>query len=799
MRNLDVTAAGGNALPARGIDGPILYTDAEVWWYAKLTPTHLDYLTAGQRDGVAADASVTWAGLVGREVHVTTVVGTENPLDWAAKLADRAWRPQDDWPAWQRMSVEAVAGRRFKTKTTYVGVKLGDRRAPLFGKRAAKLLGELDVRAGTVDPMITGEELERWRREAVKVCRPLMAGTMGAEPCTGDEVARLIAHSTLRSHDIPIPTGGDRWGPGEIVGLTEGRLVRGPNYVKAVGPFGRETYHAVLTTARIPDPLVWNDGPPWLCLPEWVDGLVEVSARWEVIDWRRASKDVRKRIAAARDTERSAADAGAPASEQDARILASATELEAKLEERHEALGYAHTRFVCTADTAGALDELVEDVTEHYRSEADISLARPALDQLPLVREAMPGGKVEVPSYRTQHDIDAFGMGLPHATSGVGDGNGPYFGWTTGELMVRPVMLDPWECVRRKESQKATTFVVTGTLGAGKTASIMRVVRDAQENGARIVAVDPKGDLARLAGLSGDVDVIDLNDAPDGILDPWQLIDTPDAAKMVALEVINRLMPVQTGPQTLAILKAVKAEAAGPDPSLAGVLVKLSEGSDEAREVFEMLDMASDLPFARLAFRRRGAEAFKLGDGLTVITTPGIELPTAGTALTSMSWAERLAFTAMYLVGTYARRVALHAEPDRPKLIVMDEAWVLTATDQGRKLIDECSRMGRSRKLVLLMASQSAVDFADPKVRTCISTVVAHRIGSHDEGEAVAKLLDIAPSETLGVDLFHLQTGEAIVRDLFGNVARVKVSLEHDLALAKLLDHHRSETEKVPA
>jgi len=798
MRILDVTGAGGEALPARAIDGPLLYTADKVWWVGRLAPVHLDYLTDGAKAGVAADATVAWAGMAGRTIHLSTVQGVEDPIGWAERLAGRCWSARSDWSSWQRAAVEAIAGQSFATKQVFVAVLIGDRRPPLFGRRAGRLIADLDVRAGTADSTIRPDELDRWRREATKVVRPLTGGVLGAAACTADEVAGLIAHATFRGHNVPVPAGGGRWGPGEIVALTEGRIVRGPNHVRAVGPDGRESFHAVLATARVPDPLVWSGGPPWLCLGEWVNGTVEISARWEVVDWQRASKDVRKRIVAARDTEKAAADAGAQASESDARILASGTDLEAKLEERHESLGYAHTRFVCTAGSAGALDELVEDVIEHYRSEADVSLVRPALDQYRLFLEALPGGRVEVPSFRIQHDLEAFGMGLPNATSGVGDTNGPFTGWTTGQLMVRPVRFDPWECVRRKENQKATTVVVTGTLGGGKTVTLMRIIRDAHTNGYRIVAVDPKGDLARLADLPGDVDVIDLNDAPDGVLDPWQLIDRPDQAKMVALEVINRLMPVQSGQQTLQINRAVKAVAAGPEPSLSAVLDHLAAGPPEAQEVHEMLDMASDLPLARLAFRRRGEAPFQLGDGLTIITTPGIELPSAGTELLSMSWAERLAFTAMYLVGTYSRRVALHAETGRPKLIVMDEAWSLTATDQGRKLIDECARMGRSRELVLAMASQSAIDFVDRKVRTCISTVFAHRVGSNDEADAVAQLLDIDPSPVLAADLVHLATGEAIMRDLDGGVARVQVSV-HDRVLQRLLDHNRESDTKVPA
>lgn len=796
---LDLTPAGATRNPARAVDGPVLYTPNDVWAIYRLAPVHLDYLTPAEQEQQAVGTATAWSGLAGRDVHLMSTVEPVDPGPWADRLAADSWDLGEGWPEWNGRAVAHLHRRADQTKAVYVAVRLGDRRKPLLGRRLSALFADLDLRAGVANTTVTATELDRWQRAARAVGRPLTDAGLAAS-ATAVEVIRLVRNAVLRGHPDPNNDRRRTWGPGELSAVLEGTLTRGPNWVRSDGPDGTSRFHATLTVARMPDPYRWPPGAPWLCLHEWVNGHVEVSARWRIVGWQDATKDVANKVAIAKDQERHTRQAGKDPSDQDLQMVATATRLEGQLADTRESLVYAHTRLVCTADTPEQLDELVEEVVEHYRNTADILLARPSLDQWPLAQETRPGGKVEVQSYRQQHDMATVGMSIPQAATDVGDGHGPYLGYTTGVLTPVPVMFDLWEATRRKKRQRATTVAVTGSLGGGKTVTLMRLIRDAMQQAARVVAFDPKGDLARLAGIEGAVDVLDLTSAPDGILDPFRLIDDRDTAKMVALEVIDRLMPGHLQPaHRTAIHQAVQAVANGPAPSLSAVVDRLEDGNDAAREVWSTLDIYRTLPLARLAFQPYDGEDVQLGDGLTVITTPGVVYPTAGTKLADMSWPERLAVTAIYLVGSYARRVALHAEPDRPKLIVLDEAWALAATDQGRALIDETSRMGRSRNAALVLASQSALDLDYPELVNCISTVLSHRIGSDREGEAVARLLGVEPSRTLTIDLYALDAGECVMRDVDNRVGRMQVDIEWDAALAALLDHYESEPERVPA
>ena len=76
-----------------------------------------------------------------------------------------------------------------------------------------------------------------------------------------------------------------------------------------------------------------------------------------------------------------------------------------------------------------------------------------------------------------------------------------------------------------------------------------------------------------------------------------------------------------------------------------------------------------------------------------------------------------------------------------PKAIFLDEAWAITATPQGAKLVPEVSRMGRSRNTALILVSQNAGDLLNEQVTNCLSSVFAFRSSERVEVANVMALL----------------------------------------------------------
>jgi hypothetical protein len=115
-----------------------------------------------------------------------------------------------------------------------------------------------------------------------------------------------------------------------------------------------------------------------------------------------------------------------------------------------------------------------------------------------------------------------------------------------------------------------------------------------------------------------------------------------------------------------------------------------------------------------------------------------------------------------------------------PKAIFLDEAWAITSTPEGAKLVPEVSRMGRSRNTALILVSQNAGDLLSEQVTNCISGVFAFRSSERVEVGNVMALLGVENSEEHQVALRGLGNGECIFRDLEGRVGRIGIDLISD-------------------
>ena len=94
----------------------------------------------------------------------------------------------------------------------------------------------------------------------------------------------------------------------------------------------------------------------------------------------------------------------------------------------------------------------------------------------------------------------------------------------------------------------------------------------------------------------------------------------------------------------------------------------------------------------------------------TVFTLAGLTLPDTATSRDDYSYEQRLSVALLYLVSQFARRLLNGMDRRLPKAIFLDEAWAITSTPEGAKLVPEVSRMGRSRNTALILVSQNAGD-----------------------------------------------------------------------------------------
>src|SRR5699024_5233027 len=102
------------------------------------------------------------------------------------------------------------------------------------------------------------------------------------------------------------------WGRGEIEALVDGVIHNGRSMLRLEQPSG-STYVAYLSFARFPDLMPFPDGEPWMHHADSLPFPVEMSLRMKLIPPAKASKDVGRKLAHARDMDAHIREAGVEA------------------------------------------------------------------------------------------------------------------------------------------------------------------------------------------------------------------------------------------------------------------------------------------------------------------------------------------------------------------------------------------------------------------------------------------------------------------------------------------------------
>ncbi len=810
---MSARAARRSRLSVRYFDDKILLTETHAWAYFRLPTISYEFLTDQQRETLAVNLTIALAGIrmADAEVHLRVAHRSYPAAHWATELHQTS----DGGPGWEPYLDEMyrqVWAKDFWTKEVYLGVRLGQRgvRAQLAGGLFAQFAGAArtgEQLLGIEDDAIAVAEVGRWTELAERLGRTLGASSLAARHASADEVGWLFRHAVAGGVGDPPPSAARRrrWGLGEIESLVEGEIHNGRTVLNMVHPAG-ESYTAFLSFTRFPDVMYFPDGEPWLHYSDSLPFPVEASLRMRLISPAKASKDVSRRLAHARDMDAHIREAGADLPIALAEQIEAARMLEHGITKERLPFVYGWHRLCVTAPDRDMCVRRAEALIEHYR-DIGIDVVNSTGDQFSLLCESLPGEKVRLNSYLQRQPLYTIAGGMPTATVDLGDRAadgagwiGPYIGETIGRARS-VVHFDPLVAAARN---RPTAVAITGEPGGGKTTLALLMILQLALRGVTVAVIDPKGDAESLVKLLAHrgrrARVIPLGSAAAGLLDPFSFGDDPAERRTMAAETLRLLLPGMSEERESAMIQAVGAVAATERPSLGQVVEYLESAADAAsKNLGAVLRSMSEMKLARLCFAPSGGDGIDAAGWTTVFTLAGLTLPEVGLKRDDYSYEQRLSVALLYLVSQFARRLLNGMDQRMPKAIVLDEAWAVTSTPQGAKLIPEVSRMGRSRNTALIMVSQNAGDLLNEQVTNCISAVFAFRSTDRAEVASVMSLLGVDPSDEHQAVLRGLGNGQCVFRDLDGRAGRIVIDLMSD-QLRRWLDTNptRARSARIP-
>jgi hypothetical protein len=789
---------GRSRLNVRYFDDRILLTETHAWAYYRL-PTHAyEFTTPLEREALAVNNTVALAAirLPDTEAHLRIAQRSYPAAEWAARLDATS----DGGPGWRDYLDEMyghVWAKDFWTKEVYLGVRLGQRgmRAQLSGGMFSQFINAYrggEQALGLTDEAVSDAELARWAEQSERLGRALSASAMRARHATSEEIAWLFRHSLAGTVGDPPPSAVHRrrWGAGEIEALLEGQVENGRTMLRLEHPAG-ESFVAFLSFSRFPDVMSFPDGEPWLHFADSLPFPVEISSRMRLIPPAKASKDVGRKLAHARDMDAHIREAGVDLPLALAEQLEAARMLEHGITKERLPFVYGWHRLSVSAPTRELCQRRVEALVEHYR-DIGIDVVNSTGDQFSLLCESLPGDRVRLSSYVQRQPLYTIAGGVPTATVDLGDrpaggldgGDGwmgPYIGETLGRARSI-VHFDPLLAATRN---RPTAVAVTGEPGGGKTTLALLMIMQLALRGVTVAVIDPKGDAESLvdvlAARGRKARVLPLGSAAPGLLDPFSFGDDLAEKRTMATETLRLLLPRMSEERESAMIQAVAAVAGRERPSLGKVVRHLEQAEDPAsRNLGAVLRSMSEMRLARLCFAPSGGQRIDAAGWTTVFTLAGLTLPDAAVNRDDFSYEQRLSVALLYLVSQFARRLLNGMDRRLPKAIFLDEAWAITSTPEGAKLVPEVSRMGRSRNTALILVSQNAGDLLSEQVTNCISGVFAFRSSERVEVANVMALLGVENSDEHQMALRGLGNGECIFRDLEGRAGRIGIDLISD-------------------
>src|SRR5215813_12307463 len=396
---------GRSRLSVRYFDDRILLTETHAWAYYRM-PTHAyEFTTPLEREALAVNNTVALAAirLPDTEAHLRIAQRSYPAAEWAARLDATS----DGGPGWRDYLDEMyghVWAKDFWTKEVYLGVRLGQRgmRAQLSGGMFSQFINAYrsgEQALGLTDEAVSDGELARWTEQSERLGRALSSSAMHARHAASEEIAWLFRHSLAGSVGDPPPSAVHRrrWGTGEIEALLEGQVENGRTMLRLEHPAG-ESWVALLSFSRFPDVMHFPDGEPWLHFADSLPFPVEISSRMRFISPAKASKDVGRRLAHARDMDAHIREAGVDLPLALAEQLEAARMLEHGITKERLPFVYGWHRLCVAAPARDLCLRRVEALVEHYR-DIGIDVVNSTGDQFSLLCESLPGDRVRLSSY----------------------------------------------------------------------------------------------------------------------------------------------------------------------------------------------------------------------------------------------------------------------------------------------------------------------------------------------------------------------------------------------------------------
>lgn len=559
-----------------------------------------------------------------------------------------------------------------------------------------------------------------------------------------------------------------------LADLADLAVIPGDDFVQVTGTVNgrRHTgYVIVVTIGRMGSLPIPEQMLPWQVLGDGVDATLEWSERLRLLDPAEARKVMQKQS----DKIRNQWNQYTVEHDEDppqALRQQYASSKQVMHEAEHDHSGFVTRvwgwwRFAVVGASPDEARDKVARLREVYEPTIELQVEH---GQCQLLREFLPCEPVANTAHQRRMPVRTASAGMAAVGDRVGDYTGIILG-RTASIAARPVAWDAFAAMEDPNIQKSGLTPIVGGLGSGKTFMAAMCVYQLVRAGAHGVILDPSGPLSRMKQipeLAPYTTVYQLTGARSqpGALNPYTVIHDPSlddwdynprnpeyaiednpseaaAARFAAdtnaaaaqristvITVFRMMLTTQTRSMfatNQVLQRAVSQVGGGRDHTPLEPLELIRQfGEDDslpedfrttARAIYDELDTMRSLPDARVLFPPEDhttgdpLQAVAASGQLTILTMPGLQLPSERISEENWSPEQRMAGPLMHLAAWLANRMVYDLPRWMRKVLFLDENKYLKETGAGATLNQRINRDTRKYNVRAFIGSQLADDF----------------------------------------------------------------------------------------
>lgn len=451
---------------------------------------------------------------------------------------------------------------------------------------------------------------------------------------------------------------------------------------------------------------------------------------------------------------------------------------------------------------------------KRFFKQLNIKCHVPVADQLDLFYRFLPGEKLDITSrsWLQKTTQDGLAEGLFAVNSDLGNKIGFFIGWVdrfnehdnleSAKMTSRhPVFYHPFLANQNilGSKKRSPHVLITGDTGNGKSYLAKLLFKFITFLNVSGLYIDPKKEFRKWIYKTINDSVV-KRDYPLfiehlkqfkfitldhvqpenwGALDPITFLPKSQAKDLIQ-DIFSQVYDF-SGKDAVhtAFLKAIKEvtqrrEKGEQVGSLQIIEIMQDSEKEDVREAGDNLYEVISDSILKLLVHDGSNKSLSLEDRISIIEIENIDLPRATDPIETYTSSQLKSNAIMMALGKFCELFGTR-DKDENTAVFIDEAWMITASQQGKKVEKSMKRIGRSYNNALYFISQSTKDAIREEENETGNFGVAFAFDEENERSDILKWMNMEDTEENHEMLDSMYQGQCLMKDMYGRSGKITV------------------------